>query len=131
MTGDQVSDLLTKIRNASRAKHPVVDVQASSLNRRILDLLKREGFIKSFKPVGQAPKMQVRVYLKYMPDRAPAITQLMRSSRPGRRHYRRATNLPRVLSGLGRAIITTSKGIMTDQEARKQRLGGEVLAYVW
>lgn len=128
---DPVSDLLTKIRNASRAKHPAVEVPASSLNRRILQVLKQEGFIKAFKPVGQAPKMSVRVYLKYMPDRTPVITQLIRSSRPGRRHYRKSTNLPRVLSGLGRAVLTTSKGIMTDKDARKQRIGGEVLCYVW
>ena len=131
MSMDPVSDLLTKIRNGSRAKHKTVEVPASSLNRRILQVLKQEGFITAFKPVGVAPKMSVRVYLKYMPDRTPAITELIRSSRPGRRHYRKTTNLPRVLSGLGRAVLTTSKGIMTDKDARKQHIGGEVLCYVW
>ena len=131
MNTDPVSNLLTKIRNASRAKHPVVDVPASNLTRQILAVLKQDGFIRNYKAVGQAPKLFVRVYLKYTPDHTPAIMQLIRISKPGQRSYRGAGELPRVLNGLGRAILTTSKGVITDQEARRQRIGGEVLCYVW
>ena len=131
MSADPVSDLLTKIRNASRAKHPVVDVPASNLTRQILAVLKQDGFIRNYKVVGQAPKLFVRVYLKYTSDRMPAIMQLIRISKPGQRSYCGASELPRVLNGLGRAILTTSKGVITDQEARRQRIGGEVLCYVW
>ena len=130
MISDPVSDLLTKIRNASRAKHPTADVRASHFGERILVLLKQEGFIRNYKPLGQAPHKQFRVYLKYAPGRVPAITQLVRASKPGQRQYRRVNKLPRVLGGLGRAVLTTSKGLMTDHEARRQRLGGEVLCYV-
>jgi len=128
---DSVANLLTKIRNASRARHPTVDVQASKLTAQILTVLKQEGFIRNFKPAGQAPKQRLRVYLKYAPDRSPAVMQLIAVSTPGSRRYRGAEELPRVLGGLGRAILTTSKGVMTDQEARRQRIGGEVLCYVW
>ena len=128
---DPVADLLTKIRNASRARHPAVDVPASRLTTKIVFVLRQEGFIRNYKPVGQAPKQQLRVYLKYAPDRMPAITQLIRSSKPGRRRYRGVHELPRVLNGLGRAILTTSKGVLTDHEARRQGVGGEVLCYVW
>ena len=131
MIADPVANLLTKIRNASRAKHPVVDVPASRLATNILLVFKQEGFIRNYKPVGQAPKQQLRVYLKYAPDRTPVITQLIRSSKPGRRRYRGVGELPRVLNGLGRAVLTTSKGVITDQEARRQKVGGEVLCYVW
>ena len=103
----------------------------SSLTQRVLDILKQEGFIRAYKPIGQAPKQQLRIYLKYGPDRTPAIMQLVRISKPGQRCYRRVDALPRVLGGLGRAIVTTSKGLMTDREARRQKIGGEVLCYVW
>ena len=128
---DPVADLLTKIRNASRARHPVVEVSASKLATKILFVLKQEGFIRTYQSVGEAPKQQLRVYLKYGPGRTPVIAQLIRSSKPGRRHYRGVEELPRVLNGLGRAILTTSSGVMTDVEARRRRVGGEVLCYVW
>lgn len=131
MIADPVSDVLTKIRNASFAKHPTVDVRASKFTERILVLLKQEGFLRNYKPVGQPPRQQFRIYLKYAPGRVPAIKQLIRVSKPGQRQYRPVKKLPRVLGGLGRAILTTSKGLMTDHEARRQQIGGEVLCYVW
>lgn len=131
MVIDPVSDALTKIRNASRAKHPTVEVRASRFTQHMLEVLKREGFIRTYKPVGEAPQQNLRVYLKYAPDRSPAIVQIMRRSRPGSRRYSRAAELPRVLGGMGKAILTTSKGLMTDDEARRQCIGGEVVCYVW
>ena len=131
MITDPVADVLTKIRNASRAKHATVDVLASKLTERILALLKQEGFIRNYKPMGQAPRKQLRVYLKYSQDRKPALVNAVRVSRPGQRRYRGVEKLPRVLGGLGRIVLSTSKGLMTDQEARRQRIGGEVLCYVW
>ena len=130
---DPISDVLTKIRNASRAKHETVDVPASRFAAQILERLKQEGFIKNFKESGAPPKRLYRVYLKYSADRArvPAITNLIRISRPGLRQYRGAKTLPRVLNGLGVGIVTTSKGVLTDHEARKQQIGGEVVCYVW
>src|SRR3989338_5731451 len=128
---DPIANGLTKIRNASRARHSSVDVSASRMMQRLLALLKEEGFIKAFKPVGQPPHDQIRVYLKYGAERIPAIVQLVRVSRPGQRRYAASDKLPRVLRGLGRAVVSTSKGLMTDQQARREHLGGEVLAYVW
>jgi len=131
MITDPVADLFTKIRNASRARHATVDVRASHLSQRILEVLKQEGFIRAYKPLGQSPKPFLRVYLKYAPGKVPAIAQLVRVSKPGQRSYRGIHKLPRVLGGLGRVILTTSKGLMTDEEARRQHIGGEVLGYVW
>ncbi|MBI3324956.1 MAG: 30S ribosomal protein S8 [Candidatus Omnitrophica bacterium] len=127
---DPMADLLTKIRNASRARHPAVDVRSSKFGEQLLVVLKREGFIRNYKPVGQPPKQGFRIYLKYE-GRTPVITQLIRISKPGQRQYRRLQELPRVLGGLGRAILTTPKGLLTDHEARRQGLGGEVVCYVW
>ena len=128
---DPISDGLTKIRNASRAKHPVVDVAASRMLERILSVLKQEGFIRSYKAVGEtATARWLRVYLKYVQKR-PAITQLIRISKPGVRRYSKAADLPRVLGGLGVAIVSTSKGLVPDREAFRQRLGGEIICYVW
>lgn len=131
MISDPLADALTKIRNASRAKHATVDLVASKLTERVLAILKQEGFIRNYKPAGEAPRRSFRVYLKYTPARLPAITHVRRVSMPGRRTYRRVGEMPRVLGGLGRVILTTSKGVMTDREARQQRLGGEILCYVW
>ncbi|MBI4353992.1 MAG: 30S ribosomal protein S8 [Candidatus Omnitrophica bacterium] len=128
---DPIANALTKIRNASSARHPSVEVLASKMIQRLLVLLKDEGFIRNFKPVGQAPRQQLRVYLKYGPEKTPAIVHMARVSKPGYRRYAGADELPRVLRGLGRAVISTSKGLMTDHQARRQRLGGEILAYVW
>lgn len=128
---DPISDALTKIRNASRAKHPTVDVRASNVLSRMLDVLKQEGFIRTHKTVGEAPQRRaIRVYLKY-PNQKRAINELIRVSNPGMRKYRKARELPRVLGGLGVAVISTSKGIMTERQAYQQRIGGEVLCYVW
>ena len=128
---DSISDGLTKIRNASRAKHPTVEVRSSRPLSQILEVLKREGFIRAYKAVGDAPAQRaLRVYLKYS-QKTPAVTQLIRVSKPGVRVYRKATTLPRILGGLGVAVVSTSRGIMTEREAYQQRIGGEVLCYVW
>ena len=137
---DPIGDGLTKIRNASRAGHPAVDLRFSGIIAHVLDVLKREGFIRTYKVLGDQPSQRtLRVYLKYVPARAdggrarntPAITQLIRASKPGVRMYRKAAALPRVLGGLGAAIVTTSKGIMTERDAYQQRIGGEIICYVW
>ena len=130
-SSDPVSNGLTKIRNASRAKHPSVDLPSSRVIERMLDVLKQEGFIRTYKALGDHPAHRVlRVYLKYA-KKTPAISQLIRVSKPGVRCYRKASELPRVLGGLGVAIVSTSKGIMTERDAYHQRIGGEVLCYVW
>ncbi len=128
---DPIANTLTKVRNASSARHPSVDVSASKMIQRLLVVLREEGFIRNFKPVGQPPHQQLRVYLKYGPEKTPAIVQIAQISKPGHRRYTGADQLPRVLRGLGRAVISTSKGLMTDHQARRQRLGGEVLCHVW
>ncbi|MBI4342860.1 MAG: 30S ribosomal protein S8 [Candidatus Omnitrophica bacterium] len=131
MIHDSIGDALTKIRNASRSRHPAVDVRFSNLSTRILNVLKREGFIRTYKLIGETPAQRnIRIYLKYA-RKTPAITQLIRISKPGARIYRKATELPRVLGGLGVAVVSTSRGIVTEQEAYKQRIGGEVICYVW
>ena len=128
---DPISDGLTKIRNASQARHPAVDVPFSHMFTRILDVLKREGFIRTYKTVGETPAQKVlRIYLKYA-KKTPAIAQLTRMSKPGVRMYRKAHELPRVLGGLGVAIVSTSKGVITEREAYQQRIGGEIICYVW
>lgn len=128
---DPLADLLTKVRNASRAKHPTVEVKPSRLGERVLEVLKREGFIRTYKAVGEEPaQRRLRVYLKYA-NRTPAISHVVRVSKSGGRCYRKATALPRVLRGLGTAVISTSRGVMTEREAYQQRIGGEVLCYVW
>ncbi len=131
MVSDPVANLLTRLRNASRARHATADVPASRLSPQVLAVLTREGFIRNFKPMGQPPHQELRVYLKYAKDRTPAIGQLVRVSKSGQRVYRGADKLPRVLGGLGKAILTTSKGVMTDHDAYRQHIGGEVLCYVW
>lgn len=128
---DPMSNALTKIRNASRAKHPTVEIPAARFTQRLLDILKQEGFIRTYKLAGQPPATFFRVYLKYAPDKTPAIAQMIRVSKPGQRRYAGAQRLPRVLGGLGRAILTTSHGLMTDHEARRKHLGGEIICYVW
>jgi small subunit ribosomal protein S8 len=128
---DPIADGLTKIRNASRSKHLTVDLRPSRFFTQILEVLKREGFIRTYKLVGETPAQRaVRVYLKYT-QRTPAITKLIRVSTPGVRAYRKASKLPRVLGGLGVAVVSTSKGLMTEREAYRQRIGGEVICYVW
>lgn len=130
-SSDPIADGLTKIRNASRAKHPTADLRASRFLERLLEVLKQEGFIRTYRSVGETPAQRaIRVYLKYARS-TPAITQIVRISRPGVRRYRKAAELPRVLNGLGVAIVSTSRGIMTERDAYRQRIGGEVLCYVW
>lgn len=128
---DTISDVLTKIRNGSRARHPAVDVRHSKFVIKVLDVLKQEGFIRTYKVIGETPATRaIRVYLKYA-KKTPTITQLIRVSKPGVRTYRKAAELPRVLGGLGVAIVSTSKGLLTERAAYQQRMGGEVICYVW
>ena len=128
---DPLADLLTKVRNASRAKHPTVEVRPSRLGARVLDVLKREGFIRAYKAIGESPaERRLRVYLKYA-QKTPAISQVVRVSKSGGRCYRKASELPRVLRGLGTAVVSTSRGVMTEREAYQQRIGGEIICYVW
>lgn len=128
---DPISDALTKIRNASRSRHPAVDLRVSRFLTEILNVLKAEGFIRTYKPIGETPAQRsVRVYLKYA-RKTPAITQIIRVSKPGVRTYRKAGELPRVLRGLGVAVVSTSKGVLSERDAYQQRIGGEVICYVW
>ena len=128
---DPVADMLTRIRNANSAKHETVDVPASNLKKAIAQILLDEGYIKSFQVVEDGTQGVIRIALKYLPGKEKVITGLRRVSKPGLRVYAGADELPRVLKGLGIAIISTSKGVMTDRAARANHVGGEVLAFVW
>lgn len=128
---DPIADLLTRIRNASTAKHPSVDVPASNLKKAIAQILLDEGYIKSFEIVDDGTQGIIRIQLKYLAGKEKVISGLRRVSKPGLRVYAGADELPRVLKGLGIAIISTSKGVMTDKKARANHVGGEVLAFVW
>ena len=128
---DPVADLLTRIRNANQARHDSVEVPASKLNMEIVRILQAEGFIKNFEPLKEAKFPTVKLGLKYGPKQEHVISNLKRVSKPGLRVYAKRDRVPRVLRGLGIAIISTSKGVMTDREARKRGIGGEVLCYVW
>jgi small subunit ribosomal protein S8 len=131
MTSDPIADLLTRIRNASRAEHEKVDIPASRLKVRIAEILKEEGFIKNLRLIESPKQGTLRVYLKYGPGNERIISGLVRVSKPGRRIYVGRDRIPSILGGMGVAILSTSRGVMTDREVRKQKLGGEVLAYVW
>jgi small subunit ribosomal protein S8 len=128
---DPVADMLTRIRNANAVRHESLEVPGSRLKREIAEILKREGFIKEVEYVEDNKQGMIRIFLKYGPNQEKVITGLKRISKPGLRVYAKADEVPRVLSGLGIAIVSTSNGIITDKEARKQSVGGEVLAYVW
>ncbi len=128
---DPVADMLTRIRNANSAKHDTVDVPASNLKKAIAQILLDEGYIKSFQVVDDGTQGVIRIALKYLPGKEKVITGLRRVSKPGLRVYAGADELPKVLKGLGIAIISTSKGVMTDKKARANHVGGEVLAFVW
>lgn len=128
---DPIADMLTIIRNASRAKKEAAEVKNSVLCETILKLLKREGFVANYKLMKDNKQGMLRVYLKYMKDGAPAITGLKRISKPGLRVYKKAESLPKVYGGLGVAIVSTSRGLLTDNEAREQKVGGEVICYAW
>lgn len=128
---DTVADLLTRIRNASSARHETVDIPASKVKKAIVSILADEGYIAKFSELEDAKQGVLRVYLKYNENKKPVITGLKRVSKPGLRIYKNVEDMPRVMKGLGIAIISTSKGIMTDREARRNNVGGEVMAFVW
>ena len=128
---DPVADMLTRIRNASTAKHDTVDVPASNLKKAIAQILLEEGYIKSYELVDNGNQGNIRITLKYLVKKQSAIAGLKRVSKPGLRIYAGAEELPKVLKGLGIAIVSTSKGVMTDKKARELHIGGEVLAFVW
>ncbi|MEG0769371.1 MAG: 30S ribosomal protein S8 [Ruthenibacterium sp.] len=130
-TTDPIADLLTRIRNASTAKHPSVDIPGSNLKKAIANILLEEGYVKGIQSIEDDKQGTIRVALKYTETGAPVIGGLRRVSKPGLRIYSNCEDMPKVLRGLGIAIISTSKGVMTDKEARKQNVGGEVLAFVW
>lgn len=128
---DPIADLLARIRNAILAKHDRLDVPVSKLKLEVCRILKEEGYIESFSTVEQAPVSKIRIYLRYDRHGMPAIQHLARVSRPGRRVYRGTHSIPQVRSGLGTAILSTSRGLLTDRQAREKRVGGEVLCEVW
>ena len=127
---DVIADMLTRIRNASNAKHETVDIPASNMKKSIADILVKEGYVKGYNIVEDGKQGIIRVTLKYN-GKDKAIKGLRRVSKPGLRIYASCEDMPRVMSGLGVAIVSTSKGIMTDKEARKNNIGGEVIAFVW
>ena len=128
---DPIADMLTRIRNANTAKHETVDVPASNMKKAIAEILNEEGYIKGYQVIEDGKQGVIRITLKYGQNKEKVISGLKRVSKPGLRIYAGADELPRVLKGLGIAIISTSKGIMTDKKARKENIGGEVLAFVW
>ena len=129
---DPIADMLTRIRNANNAKHDTVDVPASNMKKAIAQILLDEGYIKNFQLIDDGTQGVIRITLKYVqPGKEKVISGLRRVSKPGLRVYAGADELPRVLKGLGIAIVSTSKGIMTDKKAREAHVGGEVLAFVW
>ena len=127
---DPIADMLTRIRNANQAKHEVVEMPASRLKLEILEVLKNEGYIAEYEKIEDGKQGVIKVTLKYV-NKERVIKGIKRISKPGLRVYAKSTELPQVLNGLGVAIISTSNGVMTDREARKQKLGGEVIAFVW
>ena len=128
---DSVADMLTRIRNANAAKHDTVQIPASNMQKAIAQILVDEGYIKSFTVTEDGKQGMIEITLKYGPNKSQVITGLKRVSKPGLRIYTDCENMPRVMKGLGIAILSTSKGIMTDKEARKANVGGEVLAFIW
>jgi len=128
---DPISDMLTRIRNATTVRHDRTDVPASKMKLEIAKILKQEGYIRTFKQLEDGPQGMIRIYLKYAEDGEPVIHGLRRVSTPGRRVYRRADDLPKVRNGLGVAVVSTNRGVLTDEQARGLRVGGEVLCEVW
>ena len=128
---DPIADMLTRIRNANSAKHETVDVPVSNMKKAIAEILLEEGYIKSYEIVDDGKQGMIHITLKYGANKEKVISGLQRVSKPGLRVYAGAQELPRVLKGLGIAIVSTSKGIMTDKKARAEKIGGEVLAFVW
>jgi small subunit ribosomal protein S8 len=131
MTTDPIADLLTRIRNAAKAKHPRVDLPASKLKLEIARILKEEGYLANYKVVDEKGKKTLRLFLRYTPERRSVITDLQRVSRPGSRRYVGKFGIRPVVGGMGIAILSTPRGVMTGQSARKEGLGGELLCEVW
>lgn len=128
---DPIADFLTRIRNANSVNHEKVEIPASTMKRTLADILKEEGLIKDFEFIEDGKQGILRLYLKYGPNKEKVITGIKRISKPGLRVYAKKDEVPRVLGGLGIAVISTSQGIMTDKDARKRGLGGEVICYIW
>ena len=128
---DVIADMLTRIRNANDAKHETVDVPASNMKKAIADILQTEGYIKNYQVIEDGKQGIIRITLKYGQGKSKVIRGLRRVSKPGLRIYASCEDMPRVMNGLGIAIVSTSKGIMTDKQARKENVGGEVIAFVW
>jgi len=128
---DPVADMLTRIRNANMVRHEKLELPASKMKRDIADILKREGFVRDYEFIEDDKQGVLRIFLKYGNNNQQVITGIKRISKPGLRVYAKAEDVPRVLNGLGIAIVSTSKGVLSDKEARSQAVGGEVLAYVW
>jgi small subunit ribosomal protein S8 len=128
---DTIADMLTRIRNANSAKHQYVDIPASGMKKQIAQILMDEGFIKSFRIIEDNKQGIIRITLKYTENKAQVIQGLRRVSKPGLRIYANSKDMPKVMKGLGIAIVSTSKGVMTDKRARSENIGGEVLAFVW
>ncbi|HIV10575.1 MAG TPA: 30S ribosomal protein S8 [Candidatus Faeciplasma avium] len=128
---DTIADLLTRIRNASSAKHATVDIPASNVKKAIVEILLNEGYIKSYQSVEDGKQGIIRITLKYDENRTPVISGIRRVSKPGLRIYSSCEDMPKVMKGLGVAIVSTSKGIVTDKKARELGVGGEILAFVW
>ena len=129
---DTIADMLTRIRNASSAKHDTVDIPASNMKKAIAQILVDEGYVKSFQVIEDGKQGTIRVVLKYQgASKTPVLKGIRRVSKPGLRIYSSSEDMPRVMKGIGTAIVSTSKGVMTDKVARKENVGGEVLAFVW
>ncbi|RSL28862.1 30S ribosomal protein S8 [Salibacterium salarium] len=128
---DPIADMLTRIRNANTVRHEKLEFPASNLKNEVASILKQEGFVRDVETIEDSKQGIIRIFLKYGAENERVITGLKRISKPGLRVYAKADELPRVLGGLGIAVISTSAGIMSDKEARKKQVGGEVLAYVW
>ena len=128
---DVIADMLTRIRNANNAKHDTVDIPASNMKKAIADILVSEGYIKNVQIIEDNKQGVIRITLKYGPNKSKILQGLRRVSKPGLRIYANSKDMPRVMNGLGIAIVSTSKGIMTDKQARAMNIGGEVLAFVW
>ena len=128
---DTIADLLTRIRNANTAKHATIDVPASRVKKDITQILVDEGYVKGFQLIEDGKQGVIRITLKYGDNKSPVITGLRRVSKPGLRIYSSCADMPKVRKGLGIAIVSTSKGIVTDKKARELNVGGEVLAYIW
>lgn len=128
---DSIADLLTRIRNANTAKHDTVDIPASNMKKAIAQILIDEGYVKSFQVIDDGKQGVIRITLKYTDNKSPIISGLRRVSKPGLRIYTNCEDMPKVMKGLGVAVVSTSKGVMTDRKARQENVGGEVLAFIW